>query len=95
MSPRACGYGLCRSHGASALEPRDVRGSRHARVAAADGTALDPIRDTNWVPAMDEFVGREARVMALWRLDVAGCPVVAVDVDDGHWLWRVRDLRAP
>ena len=36
-----------------------------------------------------------AGVTALWAFDVAGCPVVAVDIDEGHWLWRIHDLRAP
>jgi hypothetical protein len=68
---------------------------RHRAVSPPDGTMPDVVRDEGWVPAMDEFVGRHAVVTALWSVDAAGCSVVAVDVDGGHWLWRVRDLAAP
>jgi hypothetical protein len=71
-----------------------VLGRHHAWPAPADTTA-DVIRDESWVPAMSAFVGRHARITALGALDAAGCTVVRVDADEGHWLWRVRDLGAP
>jgi hypothetical protein len=48
--------------------------------------------DANWVSSMDQYVGRQARVARLAGTDTAGCPVVAVDVDDGQFYWRIRDM---
>jgi hypothetical protein len=71
-----------------------------ARVVLASHASLttpdaDPERDRDWQPAMDAFVGREARVLRIGTHDGARCPTVRVDVDGGHWFWRERDLRAP
>lgn len=41
---------------------------------------------------MLEYVGREATVNELSGSDGAGCPGVRVDIDDGSWFWRIRDL---
>jgi hypothetical protein len=48
--------------------------------------------DENWDPKMARYLGRAARVTALAGVDARGCPGVRVDVDGGHWFWRVRDL---
>ncbi|HJL17352.1 MAG TPA: hypothetical protein RMH99_16915 [Sandaracinaceae bacterium LLY-WYZ-13_1] len=49
----------------------------------------------NWVEEMEAYVGRTARVTELVGVDEQGCPLVRVDVDDGDWFWRLRDLRLP
>jgi hypothetical protein len=49
--------------------------------------------DTNWVDAMDAFVGQTAAITSLNGVDMTGCPRVRVDVDQGLWAWRIRDLR--
>jgi hypothetical protein len=49
--------------------------------------------DANWNPAMAGHVGNVATVTALSDVDASGCPVVHVDVDNGSWSWRIRDLR--
>jgi hypothetical protein len=46
----------------------------------------------NWVEAMQAYVGMQARVTSLTGLDSGGCPVVNVDVDDGAYYWRIRDM---
>ncbi|MFZ2359208.1 MAG: hypothetical protein WA040_07665, partial [Anaerolineae bacterium] len=45
-----------------------------------------------WNAGMTPYVGRQARVTALVGADNSGCPVVQVDVDQGQYWWRVRDL---
>jgi hypothetical protein len=49
--------------------------------------------DTNWNDAMDGLVGQTASITSLDGVDMAGCPRVKVDVDQGLWAWRIRDLR--
>lgn len=51
--------------------------------------------DDNWSDEMQAYVGRVARVIGPAGLDGNGCPGVRVDIDQGSWFWRVRDLRAP
>lgn len=48
--------------------------------------------DVNWVEAMDAFVGEKAKVVRRVGVDNAGCPGVELDVDEGSFFWRVRDL---
>jgi hypothetical protein len=48
--------------------------------------------DANWVSSMDQYVGQQARVARLAGTDTAGCPVVTVDVDNGEFYWRIRDM---
>ena len=48
--------------------------------------------DDNWATQMDAYVGREARIMDGAGIDAAGCPVVRVDIDQGTFAWRARDL---
>lgn len=50
--------------------------------------------DTNWSEEMSQFVGRSARVVGPAGIDGQGCPGVRVDIDQGNWFWRIRDLRA-
>lgn len=47
----------------------------------------------NWVDAMNGWVGQKATIQSLEGLDEAGCPGVILDVDDGQYFWRVRDLK--
>ena len=49
--------------------------------------------ENNWVVEMEPFVGRVAVVQERIGVDDQGCPLVAVDVDQGDFYWRVRDLR--
>jgi hypothetical protein len=48
--------------------------------------------DDNWDAQMDQFVGRSGRITELVGVDDQGCPLVHVDVDNGQWFWRARDL---
>ncbi len=50
--------------------------------------------DANWSEEMAQFVGRSARVVGPAGVDGQGCPGVRVDIDQGSWFWRVRDLRS-
>jgi len=49
--------------------------------------------DANWDPEMSPYVGRTAAVTELTGTDETGCPGVRVDVDEGRFFWRIRDLR--
>lgn len=49
--------------------------------------------DDNWNERMTTFVDLRARVIELRGRDNQECWLVKVDVDDGEWLWRVRDLQ--
>jgi hypothetical protein len=49
--------------------------------------------DANWSEEMEPFVGRIARVQDLVGTDVAGCPLVRVDIDNAQWFWRIRDMQ--
>lgn len=51
--------------------------------------------ETNWVPEMAAFVGREGRVIELIGVDEQGCALIHVDIDEGEWFWRLRDARLP
>lgn len=51
--------------------------------------------ETNWVQEMDPFVGRRAHIATLVGVDEQGCALVHVDIDEGDWYWRARDLRLP
>ncbi len=48
--------------------------------------------DEGWNTGMTPYVGRQALVTALAGADGRGCPVVQVDVDQGQYGWRVRDV---
>jgi hypothetical protein len=49
--------------------------------------------DVDWNDAMDGHVGQTATITMLGGVDMAGCPVVKVDIDQGLWFWRIRDMR--
>ncbi|GAB4201792.1 MAG: hypothetical protein OHK0013_14230 [Sandaracinaceae bacterium] len=69
-------------YGAAVVGARVVLG-RHRPV---DG-------DDNWSEEMARYVGRTARIVGPAGVDGSGCPGVRVDIDEGSWFWRVRDLR--
>lgn len=46
----------------------------------------------SWAYEKNTYVGVTATVTELAGTDAAGCPVVKVNVDEGAWLWRIRDL---
>jgi hypothetical protein len=49
--------------------------------------------EMNWNSQMDWYVGRSAKITDVFAgVDSVGCPVVRVDIDDGQFYWRVRDL---
>jgi hypothetical protein len=48
--------------------------------------------DESWNRDMDAYVGRPARVLSLVGAVSAGCPAITVDVDQGRFWWRVRDM---
>lgn len=50
--------------------------------------------EQNWVSDMDEFVGSDAKIDELSGVDAAGCPGVTLDIDEGQYFWRVRDLKS-
>jgi len=63
---------------------------RGARVRLARHREVDG--DDYWAEEMDEFIGRVTRVTGPRGVDEKGCPLIAVEVDDGEYDWRVRDL---
>jgi hypothetical protein len=85
---------------------RDRLASRRARAEATDspdGFSVgdrvilgrhDPINGSdNWLPLMEQYVGRVAVIRRIAGLDRAGCHTVQVDIDRGRWMWRTRNLR--
>jgi hypothetical protein len=48
--------------------------------------------NTSWNEDMARYVGKFAHVQRLAAVDEAGCPVVEVDIDQGRFYWRIRDL---
>lgn len=46
----------------------------------------------NWTDAMNAFVGQEAVIQELVGVDDSGCPGAVLDIDQGDYFWRVRDL---
>jgi|GEM_PF-1377436 len=46
----------------------------------------------NWAESMAQYVDREAVVTSLNGSDNTGCPMVSVDIDNGEWFWRIRDM---
>ncbi len=48
--------------------------------------------EANWVDEMEPFVGRVASVVQLVGVDEQGCGLAAVDVDEGAFYWRIRDM---
>ncbi len=48
--------------------------------------------EDNWIVEMEPFVGRRAQVTALVGVDEQGCGLVHIDLDEGDFFWRLRDL---
>ncbi len=82
--PQDCHMAEGRERYGAATQGAQVTLGRHRSV---DG-------DTNWSDEMSQFVGRSARVVGPAGIDGQGCPGVRVDIDQGNWFWRIRDLRA-
>ncbi|MBX3268658.1 MAG: hypothetical protein KF729_00260 [Sandaracinaceae bacterium] len=61
------------------------------RVILGAHRAVDGER--NWVDEMEAYVGRIARIVRLIGVDDQGCGLVEVDIDEGAFYWRARDLR--
>ncbi len=61
-----------------------------SRVALGRHRPVDG--DANWNERMEAYVGQTAVVTGLSGHDPADCSIVQVDVDEGRWYWRLRDL---
>jgi hypothetical protein len=82
-------------------QPARVRLAVHADVAY-DGFRLGDLvkisrhrpvgGDTNWSEQMAPFIGRNGRIASMAGQDGTGSWVVRLDVDEGSWVWRTRDL---
>ncbi len=48
--------------------------------------------EEGWSAGMNAYVGQQATVTGLAGSDWLGCPQVQVDIDQGQFYWRVRDL---
>ena len=48
--------------------------------------------ENNWTDEMDQYVEQVAEVIRVGSVDAEGCPVFHVDLDEGEWAWRVRDV---
>jgi hypothetical protein len=81
--PQACGQSEAHARYGSIRVGSIVLLGRHRPVGG----------DDNWSPPMAGYVGRTARVTELAGTDERGCLGVHIDADDGHWFWRVRDMR--
>jgi hypothetical protein len=80
--PQACGLTDDTMQWESLAVGSEVILGRHRAVSG----------DDNWDAQMDPFVGRTAHITELVGVDETGCGVVHVDVDNGQWFWRARDL---
>jgi hypothetical protein len=80
--PQACGLTDDTMQWESLTVGSEVILGRHRAVSG----------DDNWDAQMDPFVGRTAHITELIGVDETGCGVVHVDVDNGQWFWRARDL---
>jgi hypothetical protein len=49
----------------------------------------------NWNETMEQYVDQLAIVTALDGTDGSGCPTVYVDIDNGNWVWRIRNMTQP
>lgn len=56
-------------------------------------TFAGPGDDLNWAEEMRRYVGMQAVVSSLERVDNFGCPVVRVSADGGQYYWRIRDMQ--
>jgi hypothetical protein len=83
--PQACGLTDATAVYAPVVVGSEVILGRHRPV---NGRA-------NWIEGMEPYAGRLARVLELVGVDDQGCPLLRVDVDDGAWYWRLRDVHLP
>ena len=81
--PQACGQTDATADFGPASPGVEVELARHRPVEG----------ESNWVPQMNAYVGRATRVLRQVGVDEQGCPLVQVEIDNGDWQWRVRDLR--
>lgn len=51
--------------------------------------------DSNWSDDMNQYVGKRARVTKFSGVDGKKCAVVRIDIDNGQFAWRVRDIGMP
>ena len=82
LGPQACGQDAAHADYGPIRPGTIVVPQRHRFVTG----------DPNWDARMGRFLGRPARVVRLSGVDGRGCPGVRLDVDDGRFFWRVRDL---
>ena len=47
----------------------------------------------NWDELMDKYVGKMAIVTMLTGSDDSGCRMAHVNIDRGHWFWRIRNMQ--
>jgi hypothetical protein len=48
--------------------------------------------DMDWTDEMNQYVDQMAIVEEFDGVDGPGCPGVHVDIDNGRWFWRIRDM---
>jgi hypothetical protein len=89
--PRDCGMTVA-NYGSLAIGSRVVLGM-HSPWTGSDGQGGTVSDDTDWADEMMPYVGTTATIVSFDNLDPAGCPGVRVDVDGGHWFWRIRDMQ--
>lgn len=82
VAPEACGQDAARADYGSIRVGSVVVPQRHRFVGG----------DPNWDERMGRFLGRVARVTRLSGVDERGCPGVRLDVDEGRFFWRIRDV---
>ena len=59
-----------------------VRLGRHRAVQGVE----------NWNDEQSPYLGLPAEVTELVGVDDQGCALLRVDVDEGQWFWRLRDV---
>ena len=79
-----------------AAAPQECSGPNFGDLKVGAAVTLGEHRpvngEANWADDMKAYVGRRALITSLGRTDGQNCPVVRVDVDDGRFMWRIRDL---
>ncbi|MEZ4673303.1 MAG: hypothetical protein R2932_03550 [Caldilineaceae bacterium] len=81
--PQACGVDSAAvDYGPIQVGSRVILG-RHRAVNGSE----------NWAAEMAQYVGRIAVVTSLSGTDGAGCPQINVDLDNGRYVWRIRDMQ--
>ncbi len=49
--------------------------------------------EENWAKPMERYVGRNAIITEHLGLDASGGWIVRIDIDEGEWVWRTRDMQ--